>query len=64
VAFFSKKYFPAECNYEIYNKELMAIVRASDEWCAELQLVENPIVVLTDRKNLEYFMMTKLLNCR
>jgi hypothetical protein len=31
-AFFSKKHSPAECNYEIYNKELMAIVRAFEEW--------------------------------
>ncbi len=28
VAYFSKKHNPAECNYEIYDKELMAIVRA------------------------------------
>ena len=27
VAFMSKKYDPAECNYEIYDKELLAIVR-------------------------------------
>ena len=27
VAFFSKKHTPAECNYEIYNKKLMAIIR-------------------------------------
>ena len=26
VAFFSKKHTPAECNYEIYDKELMAII--------------------------------------
>jgi len=32
VAFFSKKHFPAECNYEIYDKELMTIVRAFEEW--------------------------------
>ena len=32
VAFYSKKYSPAECNYEIYDKELMAIVRAFEEW--------------------------------
>ena len=31
VAFFSKKHSPAECNYEIYDKELMAIVRAFEE---------------------------------
>jgi len=28
VAFFSKKHSPAECNYEIYDKKLIAIVRA------------------------------------
>src|SRR5712675_2163717 len=32
VAYFSKKHSPAECNYEIYDKELMAIVRAFEEW--------------------------------
>jgi RNase H-like domain found in reverse transcriptase len=26
VIFISKKYNPTECNYEIYNKELLAIV--------------------------------------
>jgi len=62
VAFFSKKYSPAECNYEIYDKELMAIVQAFEEWRTELQSVENPILVLTDHKNLEYFTTTKLLN--
>jgi len=64
VAFFSKKHSPAECNYEIYDKGLMAIVRVFEEWRAELQSVENPISVLTDHKNLEYFTTTKLLNRR
>ena len=31
VAFFSKKHSPAECNYGIYDKELMAIARAFEE---------------------------------
>ena len=26
VAYFSKKYIPTECNYEIYDKEFMAII--------------------------------------
>jgi len=53
MVFFSKKHSPAECNYEIYDKELMAIVWVFEEWHAELQSVENPISVLTDHKNLE-----------
>lgn len=32
VAYFSKKHSPAECNYEIYDKELLAIVRTFEEW--------------------------------
>ena len=64
VAFFSKKHTPAECNYEIYDKELMAIIRCFEEWRAELESAPHPIQVLSDHKNLEYFMSTKLLNHR
>jgi hypothetical protein len=63
VAFFSKKHSPAECNYEIYDKELMAIVQAFEEWRPELEGALHLIQVLSNHKNLEYFMSTKLLNC-
>jgi hypothetical protein len=62
VAYFSKKHSPAECNYEIYDKELMAIIRTLEEWRPELQSVINPIHIPSDHKNLEYFTTTKLLN--
>ena len=64
VAYFSKKHSPAECNYEIYDKELMAIVRAFEEWRPELEGSSTPIDVITDHKNLEYFMSTKQLSRR
>jgi hypothetical protein len=64
VAYFSKKDSPMEYNYEIYDKELMAIIQAFKEWHAKVQSSINPICVVSDNKNLEYFMMTKLLNCR
>jgi len=32
VAYYSKKHSPAECNYDIYDKELMAIIKAPEEW--------------------------------
>ena len=63
IAYFSKKHNPAECNYEIYDKELMAIVRAFKEWRSELEGSTYPINVITDHKNLEYFMFTKQLSC-
>jgi hypothetical protein len=36
VAYFSKKHSLAECNYEIYDKELMVIICAFEEWRPEL----------------------------
>ena len=64
VAYFSKKPLPAECNYEIYDKELIAIIRCFEEWWPELESTLHPIRVLSDHKNLEYFISTKLLNHR
>ena len=64
VAFYSKKHSVAECNYEIYDKELLAIVRAFEEWRAYLEGSAHPIQVLSDHRNLEYFMSTKTLNRR
>lgn len=66
VAFFSQKMNPAECNYEIYDKELLAIVKVFEEWRAELEGTspELPVQVFTDHKSLEYFMTTKKLTRR
>ena len=64
VAYFSKKHSLEECNYEIYDKELLAIIRAFEEWRPELEGAKYPITVITDHRNLEYFMSTKLLNRR
>ncbi|KEP45803.1 putative Transposon Tf2-1 polyprotein, partial [Rhizoctonia solani 123E] len=55
VAYLSKTLTPAERNYEIYDKELLAIIRAFKEWRHLLEGTERPIRVLTDHKNLEYF---------
>lgn len=64
IAFMSKKYDPAECNYEIYDKELLAIVRCFENWRPELQGASHPITVITDHANLKYFMTTKQLSQR
>jgi hypothetical protein len=64
VAFFSKKHSPAECNYDIYDKELMAIIKALEEWRPECEGAEHTLQLITDHKNLEYFMSKKLMNRR
>jgi hypothetical protein len=64
VAFYSKNMAPAECNYEIYDKELLAIIRCLEHWRPELESTDIPIKIFTDHKNLEYFMTTKELTRR
>jgi hypothetical protein len=61
VAFYSKNMAFAECNYAIYDKELLAIIRCLEHWRPELESTDIPIKIFTDHKNLEYFMTTKEL---
>lgn len=61
--FFLKKNNLVEYNYEIYNKEMLAIVRCLEEWDAELQSVEKFKIHL-DHKNLEYFITVRKLTER
>ncbi|RAL60857.1 hypothetical protein DID88_010182 [Monilinia fructigena] len=64
VAYFSAKRSAAECNYEIYDKELLATIKSMEEWRPELQGSQQEFEILTDHKNLEYFTTTKALNQR
>ncbi len=61
IAFYSKNLLPAECNYDIYDKELLAIVRCLEHWRPELESTDVPVQIFTDHKSLEYFMHTKEL---
>ncbi len=64
VTFFSKNLVSIECNYEIYDKELLTIVRCLKQWRFELLFIEFEVLIkmLIDHKNLKYFMFIKLLN--
>jgi len=64
VAYFSKRHPPSECHYDIYHKELMAIIKALEEWRPECEGAAYPPKLITDHKNLEYFMTKKLLHRR
>ena len=64
VAFFSKNLNPAECNYEIYDKELLTIIRCFKQWKPELEGTGVPVKVIKDHKSREYFMTTKKLTRR
>ena len=64
IAFYSRKFTPPELNYEIHDKELLAIVEAFQQYRVYLEGSEHPILVYTDHKNLLYFTTTKTLNRR
>lgn len=64
VACFSGRLNTAQVKYEIYDKEWLAVVTAFENWRPELEGTIGPVSVITDHKNLEYFMTTKILNRR
>ena len=62
VAYRSRKFSGPELNYDVHNKELLAIVDAFEEWRAYLKGSRHPIMIYSDHKNLSYFTTTKKLN--
>lgn len=59
IAYYSKKLTPTESNYDIHDKELLAINRYLNEWRSESVGLRQEFVILTDHNNLEYFMTSK-----
>ena len=64
VAFHSRKLNDAERNYEIHDKELLAILDAFKEWKHYLLGADEPVTVYTDHQNLQYFLTIKVWNPR
>ena len=64
IAFLSGTMQPAERNYEIYDKELLAIVEALTKWRQYLLDAAEPFEVWTDHEDLKYFREPHKLNGR
>jgi hypothetical protein len=64
IAYRSRKFFVVEINYEIHDKELLAIIDAFEKWRHLLKRVQHIIIVYMDDKNLEYFISARVLNRR
>jgi len=60
VAFHSRKLNSAARNYEIRDKELLAIMEAFKEWKRYLWGEEEPVTVYTDHQNLQSFLTKKV----
>ena len=55
---------PAEQNYDIHDKELLAIIDVLKHWRHYLQGARHEVAIITDHKNLTAFTTTKVLNKR
>ena len=64
IVYMSKSLNRVEHNYDIHNKELLAIIKALEECSQYLKDTEHRFEILTDHKNLEYFQTTWRLNRR
>lgn len=63
VAFLSRSFKAAELNYDIHDKELLAIIEALREW-RHYVLGGPPFNIVTDHQNLTRFLTTKELSPR
>ncbi len=62
IVFYSKNIFSAECNYEIYDKELLIIIWAFEHWRLELKLTDISIKMFIDHQALTLLMKDKELS--
>jgi hypothetical protein len=62
VGFHFHKFFPTKINYEIHDKQFLAIVNAFEEWCHLLEGAQHEIIVYFYHKNLQNFMTAHVLN--
>ena len=62
ISFISKTFSPTERNYEIYDRELLAIICALNEWRHYIQGTPHTTTILSDHKNLTYYREAQRLN--
>ena len=64
IAFHSESMSDAEWNYEIYDKEMLAIIRALQAWRQYLKGLPSQFEIQSDHKNLEYWRTAQNLTRR
>jgi len=64
IAFYSRNMDKAEINYDIHDKQLLTIITAMKEYRRYVGGAHHQIQIYADRKNLEYFTTTTILNRR
>ena len=61
IIYYSRKMMPSELNYNIHDKELLAIVTALKKWRHYLEEAKLQTLIYCDHKNLVHFTTTKEL---
>ena len=63
VAYYSATFTPTEQNYDIYERELLAIMKALAHWRHYLGWTKTPFIICTNHANLQYWKSPRNLNC-
>ncbi len=64
IAYYSATFTPTKCNYDIYERELLAIMKALTHWQHYLRWTKTPFTILTNHANLQYWKAPQKLNCQ
>jgi RNase H-like domain found in reverse transcriptase/Reverse transcriptase (RNA-dependent DNA polymerase) len=64
VTYYSATFTQIECNYDIYERELLAIIKAISHWQPNLIWTKEPFTILTDHTNLLHWKLPRKLNRR
>ena len=62
--YYLRKYTPTKSNYKIHNEELLVIMRYFEVWDAELRSISKGFDIITNHKNIKYFIKKQRLNER
>ena len=62
VAYYSSTFTPAKCNYDIYEREFLGILKALKHFRPHVAAMEIPVTILTDHTNLTHWKATWKVN--
>ena len=62
ISFISKTFSETERNYEIYDQELLSVIRALEEWQHYILGSGHTTIIYSDHKNLTYYQNAQNLN--
>src|SRR5712671_5272140 len=64
IAYYSATFTPTERNYDIYKHELLAVIKALQNWRPHLAWTPHPFTLITDHANLTFWKHPRKVNRR